>query len=652
MNCSFVRTKLEFSLEKLFKRCRTTSVIYAYSSGEAPQAKANACAISDSSYIKKGLFSREKALGSIHYYIYICPLNHKREIMGSTSYTMIAFQVLGSLALLVYGMTVLSDALQKLAGSQLRKVLGAMTTNRFTGILTGLFITTAVQSSTATTVMTVSFVNAGLLTLAQAISVIMGANIGTTFTAWIMSLGYNINLMAAVYPAFFAGALLLFSKKRHYVGEFLFGVAFLFFSLVLLSDAGTHLDLQNQEGVLDFFASFDTESHFTIIIFVLIGSLITCIVQSSAAMMAITILLCSTGVLPIYLSIALVMGENIGTTATANFAALGSSTDARRAALAHLVFNVIGVIWVLCLFYPFVNTICAIVGYDPTDANLTVESRALLIPIVLAAFHTGFNVCNTGVLVWFVPQIERLVCFCIKGDKQAKAEEDGFKPQYITRFSTPELMMPAAQKEIVSFARYTQAMLTLARTMLDEQDEKRFDELYDQMKKEETRCDKLEAALAHYLEHMNDTASLSKRTKTRMLAMLRQIGNLERISDGCFNMAYTLRRRWELGETFTPDQKERLHQLMTIVDKAMEQMLIVLASKFGKASLKEAVALEEQINTYRIRLKDQNIIDLGSHGYSYALGTVYVDFIQDCERTADYIIGVAKAQNAQKAASV
>lgn len=272
--------------------------------------------------------------------------------MDTSQYLVIFFQILGSLALLIYGMKVMSEALQKMAGSQLRHILGAMTTNRFTGMLTGTFITCAVQSSSATTVMTVSFVNAGLLTLAQAISVIMGANIGTTFTAWIMSLGYNVDLTIVVFPAFFLGIMLIYSKKRRYFGDFLFGIAFLFFSLVLLSSAGKALDLEHNPAVIDFFGSFDTKSHFTIVVFLLIGTLITCIVQSSAAVMAITILLCSTGVLPIYLGIALVMGENIGTTATANLAALGANAQARRAALAHLVFNVFGVIWVLCLFYP------------------------------------------------------------------------------------------------------------------------------------------------------------------------------------------------------------------------------------------------------------------------------------------------------------
>ena len=321
------------------------------------------------------------------------------------NYWTLTLQLLGALALLIYGMKALSEALQKMAGPQLRHILGAMTTNRFTGMLTGTLVTCAVQSSSATTVMTVSFVNAGLLTLAQAISIIMGANIGTTLTAWIMSLGYNVDLTNFIFPAFAVGIVLLYLHRFRNVGDFLFGIAFLFFSLVLLSSAGKAMDLAHNPDVVAFFSSFDTSSHLTILIFLAIGTLITCIVQSSAAVMAITILLCSTGVLPIYLGIALVMGENIGTTATANLAALGANTQARRAALAHLLFNVIGVMWVLCLFYPFVDMVCNIVGYDPTRSGQTA-----LLPIVLATFHTCFNVTNTLLLIGFIRQIERLCC--------------------------------------------------------------------------------------------------------------------------------------------------------------------------------------------------------------------------------------------------
>ena len=270
--------------------------------------------------------------------------------MQQPDYLKIVIEIIGSLSLLLYGMKIMSESLQKMAGSQLRRILGAMTTNRFTGILTGTFITCAVQSSSATTVMTVSFVNAGLLSLAQAISVIMGANIGTTLTAWIMSLGFSVDLRSVVFPVFFIGIMLIFIRKKSSIGDFLFGLAFMFFSLVLLSTCGKDLQLDKNPEMIEFFKSFDIHSYSTILIFLAVGTIITGIVQSSAAVMAITILMCSTGVLPIYLGSALVMGENIGTTMTANLAALGATPQARRAALAHLVFNVTGVIWVIIFF--------------------------------------------------------------------------------------------------------------------------------------------------------------------------------------------------------------------------------------------------------------------------------------------------------------
>ena len=276
----------------------------------------------------------------------------------------IFFRLIGALALLMFGMKTMSDSLQKMAGPQLRHVLGTMTTNRLTGILSGMLITAAVQSSTATTVMTVSFVNAGLLTLAQAISVIMGANIGTTLTAWIMSAGFSFNITDFVWPAFFIAIILIYSKKRKIIGDFIFGISFMFLGLGTLRQTGIDMDLAHNQPVLEFFASFDPHSFQTTITFLIIGSILTMCVQSSAAVMAITMILCSTGVLPIYQGIALVMGENIGTTVTSNVAALTANTQARRAAMAHMVFNIFGVLWILCVFRPFIHLVCGWVGYD------------------------------------------------------------------------------------------------------------------------------------------------------------------------------------------------------------------------------------------------------------------------------------------------
>ena len=556
----------------------------------------------------------------------------------------IFFKIIGSLALLIYGMKVMSEALQKMAGSQLRHILATMTKNRFTGMLTGMFVTCSVQSSSATTVMTVSFVNAGLLTLAQAISVIMGANIGTTLTAWIMSLGYNVDLTSVVFPAFFLGIILIYSKSKRYIGDFLFGIAFLFFSLVLLSGAGKELDLEHNPDVINFFSSFDVKSHFTILIFLAIGTIITCVVQSSAAVMAITILLCSTGVLPIYLGIALVMGENIGTTATANLAALGANAQARRAALAHLVFNVIGVIWILCLFYPFVDMVCSFVGYDPDDHSLTTQQLAKRLPIILAAFHTAFNVTNTFVLIWFIPQIERLVCHIIKPKTQEDEEE--FRLQYIggnTIMKTPELSVLEAQKEIQHFAQRVHRMFGFVRELLATTDDSSFAKQYKRIEKYEAITDNMEIEIAKYLDGVSD-AHLSDDTKAKIRAMLREISELESIGDSCYNIARTINRKMQGKEDFTEPQYEHLHQMFELTDDSLSQMNVLLLGRKDNFDVNRSYNIENEINSYRNQLKSQNINDVNNHEYTYAIGTMYMEIVSECEKLGDYVINVVEAR--------
>ncbi|KGI23107.1 Na/Pi cotransporter family protein [Hoylesella timonensis] len=563
--------------------------------------------------------------------------------MTTSEYLAIFFKIIGSLSLLIYGMKVMSEALQKMAGAQLRHILGAMTTNRFTGMLTGTFITCAVQSSSATTVMTVSFVNAGLLTLAQAISVIMGANIGTTLTAWIMSLGYSVDLTSFVFPAFLVGIILIYSRKMRYIGDFLFGLSFMFFSLVLLSVAGKELQLENNPAIIDFFKSFDVDSYLTILSFLLIGTVITCIVQSSAAVMAITILLCSTGVLPIYLGIALVMGENIGTTATANLAALGANTQARRTALAHLVFNVIGVIWVLCIFYPFVNGVCDLVHYDPANHVLTQEQLAVKLPIVLAAFHTSFNVLNTAVLIWFIPQIEKLVCAMIKPNK--KDDEEDFRLRFIQMgiMKTPELSVLEAHKEIQSFAERIQRMFNMVRELLGIEDENKFAKLFDRIEKYEGISDNMEIEIANYLDQIG-TAHLSDDTKLKIRSMLRQITEIESIGDSCYNIARSLKRKRAGKEEFTEKQYEQMHQMFELTDDALTQMNVMLSGRKSNLDVNRSFNIETEINNYRNQLKTKNITDINNHLYTYAIGTIYMDIIQECEKLGDYVVNVVEAR--------
>ena len=556
-------------------------------------------------------------------------------------YVMILLKILGTLGLLIFGMRMMSTALQKMAGPQLRHVLGRMTNNRFMGMLTGAGVTCAVQSSSATTVMTVSFVSAGLLTLGQAISVIMGANIGTTLTAWIMSLGYNVDLTNVVFPAFLVGILLIYHKRHRYKGDFLFGIAFMFFSLVLLSNAGKELDLEHNEAVMSFFSSFDTSSHFTILIFLAIGTVITCIVQSSAAVMAITILLCSTGVLPIYLGIALVMGENIGTTATANLAALGANNEARRAALAHLLFNVFGVIWITLVFYPFVDVVCRLVGYDPTAAG-----QHQRLPVVLAMFHTCFNVTNTAILIGFIPQMEKVVRWMLPDKKNDKDEP--FKLLYIKAnlIQTPEIAVMQAQKETALYGKRVQELFGLVRDMLNEHNSDKIEEIYQQIEHEEDLTDEVEISIARFLEQVSD-GHLSDESKMKVRQMLREIGEIESIGDSCYRLARTIQRRNSQGRDFLDTQQQHLNQMIALCDNALNQMNMVLEKPLESQDLQMAYHYENQINALRDQLRAENAKAVDERQYDYALGTAYGDLIGELEKLGDYVINVVEARFGQ-----
>ena len=570
----------------------------------------------------------------------------------------VIFKLLGSLALLMFGMKSMSEALQKMAGPQLRHVLGAMTTNRFTGMLTGMLVTASVQSSTATTVMTVSFVNAGLLTLAQAISVIMGANIGTTLTAWIMSAGMSFDITSAIYPAFFIGIILIYLKHYRYIGDFLFGLSFLLLGLGTLRLTGTEMHLGENQALLDFFASFDPNSFLTTLVFLVLGGILTFCVQSSAAVMAITMILCSSGALPIYQGIALVMGENIGTTVTSNLAALSANTQARRAALAHMFFNVFGVIWILFVFRPFIDMVCGWVGYDVMLDKTTVEASVFLanaakLSFVLAAFHTTFNVANTLILIWFIPQIERLVCAVIKPKKVD--EEEDFRLHFITAgfMKTPELSVLEAQKEIQAFSNRMQRMfgmvrelLTLSSSASNKKDNKAgdFNKLYTRIEKYEGISDNMELEIAKYLESVSD-AHLSDDTKAKIRAMLREISELERIGDACFNMARTISRKYNGKEDhFIEKQYDHLHQMMELTDQSLTEMNRLMGGRRESYDVNRTFNIEHEINNYRNQLKSQNISDINNHQYTYAVGTIYMDLINECEKLGDYVVNVVEAR--------
>ena len=561
----------------------------------------------------------------------------------------ILFKLLGSLALLMFGMKSMSEALQKMAGPQLRHVLGAMTTNRFMGMTTGMLVTASVQSSTATTVMTVSFVNAGLLTLAQAISVIMGANIGTTLTAWIMSAGFSFNITDFVYPAFFFAIILIYSKKKRFIGDFVFGIAFMFLGLGTLRQTGIDMHLGENQAVLDFFASFDPNAFSTTLIFLLLGGVLTFCVQSSAAVMAITMILCSSVVLPIYQGIALVMGENIGTTVTSNLAAMSANTQARRAALAHMFFNVFGVIWILFVFRPFVDMVCGLVGYDVDMDRATTTAKAFLansakLSFVLAAFHTCFNVVNTAILIWFIPQIERFVCWVIKPKKVD--EEEDFRLHFITAgfMKTPELSVLEAQKEIQQFAIRIQRMFGLVKELLVEKDEKTFNKMYSRIEKYEGISDNMELEIAQYLDEVSD-AHLSDDTKAKIRAMLREISEIESIGDACYNIARTISRKYQgKQDHFNQKQYEHIFQMMELTDQALTQMNALMAGRKVSYDVNRSFNIENEINNYRNQLKSQNINDVNNHAYTYAVGTIYMDIINECEKLGDYVVNVVEAR--------
>ena len=553
--------------------------------------------------------------------------------------TIIAFQLLGSLALLIFGMKIMSEALQKMAGPQLRHILSAMTTNRLSGMFTGMLLTVAVQSSSATTVMTVSFVNAGLLALSQAISVIMGANIGTTLTAWIMSAGFSFNITDFVWPVFFIGILLIYSKRYRYIGDFLYGVAFMFFSLGMMSQTGKAMDLGHNQALIDFFSSFDTSSYSSILIFLLIGTVLTCIVQSSAAVMAITMVLCTSGVLPVYLGIALVMGENIGTTMTANLAALTANTQARRAALAHLTFNIIGVIWVLLVFYPFVDIACSFVGLDPSSSSQTVTK----VSFALATFHTAFNITNTSLLIWFIPQIERLVCRILP--EKPKQEEEVFRLRYIQAgiMKTPEISVLEAQKETTLFAERMNRMFGMVQDLTKETDKEKFKALFERIKKYEDISDNMEIEIGKYLEHVSD-AHLSDDTKGKIRHMMREISELESIGDACYNLARILLRKSESADDFTPEQNAAIEKMMRLTDNAMKQMLETICGRREEVSIAPTRDIEQKINDLRDELKLQNTTDVNSRKYGFAIGTMFIDVISECEKLGDYVLNVVEAR--------
>ena len=551
-------------------------------------------------------------------------------------------RLLGSLALFLYGMKIMSEGLQKFAGDSLRKILTAMTTNRITGVLTGMLITALIQSSSATTVMVVSFVNAGLLTLTQSIGVIMGANIGTTVTAWIISaLGFKVDISAFALPLLAFGLPLLFSGKssRKSIGEFIFGFSFLFMGLEGLK--GNAPDLSANPDMLAFVQNYTDMGFFSILLFLFIGTVLTMVVQASAATMAITLIMCANGWIDYHLGVALVLGENIGTTITANLAALTGNTQARRAALAHLMFNVFGVCWVLVLFYPFT----AGVSWFVTDV-MHVSDPAVAVSFKLAAFHTAFNISNTCIMICFVPFIEKTVCAMIR----TKQEDEEYRLQYITSgmLSTAELSILQAQKEIVLFSERTARMFNMVKTLLYEKNEDTFLKIYNRIEKYENISDRMEVEIANYLTQVSE-GRLSSESKEEIRVMLRAVSEIESIADSCNNLARTIKRRNEFKSVFTPEQNMHIERMFELVTQALNRMNHILhKDSLEHNDINESYNIENEINNYRNQLKSRNIEDINSKCYQYQDGVYYMDMVSESEKLGDYIINVVQAMIEKK----
>ena len=548
-------------------------------------------------------------------------------------------KLLGSLALLMFGMKALSEELQKMAGSQMRQWLQRMTSNRFMAMLMGMIVTAAIQSSTATTLMTVSFVNAGLLTLGQAISVILGAHIGTTLTAWIMSVGFaggaTGGITQYVYIAFFIGIILIYMKKHKSFGDFLFGIGFLFLGLGTLKQTGMDMHLEENQAVTDFFLQFtqgDVPYIFTVLLFLFIGTVLTLCVQSSAAIMAITMAICATGAMPLELGIFIVLGENVGTTITSNIAAMGANVSARRTAFSHFLINAIGVCWVLCLLKPFLSMVYAIVGTD---------SNALL---VLPMFHSAFNIANTFIMIWFVPQIEKIVCRVIK--PKVEVEDEDARLNFISAglMQTPELSILNAKKEIGVFADRCIKMFGFVRKLLRMEKGDEFKKLYSRIEKYEGITDNMEVEIAAYINKVID-GHLSSESKTEIQRMLRVVSEMESIGDACYNLARTVnRKRNQMEKDFTEKQYDNINNMFELDDEALSQMSVII--KYGEqryVDINKSYNVEHEINNYRTQLKNQNIIDINNQLYDYQMGVFYMDIISECEKLGDYIINVIEA---------
>lgn len=593
------------------------------------------------------------------------------------SYTFFDFLTLvGALGLFLYGMKLMSEGLQKIAGDNLRSTLAAMTRTPLMGMLTGTLITVLIQSSSATTVMVVSFVNAGLLELTQAISVIMGANIGTTITAWIISLfGFKFTLADLSLPVIAVSIPLIFSShnKRKSAGECLLGFALLFYGLELIKLNVP--DLKSNPEMLAFLTQYVDFGFGSVLLFVLIGAILTVVVQSSSATMAITLIMCGKGWIPFDLAVAMVLGENLGTTITANIAAIPANVSAKRAAMGHLMFNIFGAVWALAFFYPIIDVISYVMEYidngnptelqtflaslDPQTLALIEDPSAVLTPqqlelknhltslqlstsFGLALYHSIFNILNTLILIWFVKFIAKVVTIIIP----QKSHDEEFRLAYISSglLSTSELSILQADKEIDIYAERSVKMFGIVRELYDEKNEEAFDKAFVRVAKYEGICDRMEIEIANYLTKVAE-GRLSDKSKQDVHAMLRVVSEIESIGDGCYNISRIIKRKREDGIEYSDEMRIHVYQMFDLVQRALDEMLRILYRAdydHRHYSMKVINDVESQINELRTNLKMQNASDVKAQKYSYPVSVTYMDLINECEKVGDYVVNVVE----------
>ena len=569
--------------------------------------------------------------------------------------------VLGGLAMFLYGMALMSEGLQKSAGDRLRAFMAKMTSNAFKRVLTGTVVTCLVQSSSATTIMVVSFVNAGLLTLGNAIGVIMGANIGTTLTAWITSLGFSVNIALFAVPMMGIGFILHSSKKATMknIGQFLMGFAVMYVGLTFMKDCSNEILGQYQTGMMNFFGSINGFGFGSILLFLIAGAVLTIVLQASSATMAITMLLAASGLIDFKLAVAMVLGENIGTTITANIAAAVANTSAKRAARAHTIFNIVGVIWVLCAFGPIVKLICVIMEgldfYNPMEASrqlaLVAQSGTELAPDLMdtyknsllygiAMLHTLFNITNTLVLIWFTPLIEKAVVWLVK---EPKGEAEVYRLKYISGgpLHTAELSLQEAKLELIHFAEICRNGFAYVRDAINEQDQVKFDELNDKLIKYEEITDRIEYEIATYLNEVSKN-ELSQESSDKVKAMYKIIGEMESLGDSGESIGRILKRKEAHGKVFDKTILDRLNKMCDLIVKAYDVMIENLKNE-NLRDISNALNCEYNINECRNHLREEHIVNIESDSYNYLTGVYYMDVLAELEKIGDFLINISQA---------